>query len=110
MPQRSHATTRTPQRQGEFSHLLLVVLALLFPLPAGAYLDLAAARLQHLDNGLTLIVLEDHSLPVVSVQMLYRVGARNSWAMWCGRQGRKKQLLQPGKWLCISSAMGMRAG
>lgn len=80
MPQRSHATTRTPQRQGEFSRLLLVVLALLFPLPAGAYLDLAAARLQHLDNGLTLIVLEDHSLPVVSVQMLYRVGARNETA------------------------------
>jgi zinc protease len=56
---------------------MMGVLVWLFPLPASAYLDLAAARLEHLDNGLTLIVLEDHTLPVVSVQMLYRVGARN---------------------------------
>ena len=30
-----------------------------------------------LDNGLELIVLEEHALPVVSVQMLYRTGARD---------------------------------
>ena len=53
---------------------------MLAPLPASAYLDLAAARVEHLQNGMTLIVLEDHSLPVVSVQMLYRVGARNETA------------------------------
>ncbi len=30
-----------------------------------------------LDNGLTVIILEDRNFPVVSVQMLYRIGARN---------------------------------
>lgn len=77
MPHRSHPQTRAQQSKREFIPLTMVALALLFPLPASARLDLAAARLEHLDNGLTLIVLEDHSLPVVSVQMLYRVGARN---------------------------------
>ncbi len=53
---------------------------MLVPLTAIAWLDLAAARVESLPNGMTLIVLEDHSLPVVSVQMLYRVGARNETA------------------------------
>ncbi|MSQ97682.1 MAG: insulinase family protein [Xanthomonadales bacterium] len=53
---------------------------MLAPLPAAAWLDLAAAHVEHLQNGMTLIVLEDHSLPVASVQMLYRVGARNETA------------------------------
>lgn len=35
------------------------------------------ARVSRFDNGLTLIVLEEHSLPSVSVQMLYRTGARD---------------------------------
>jgi len=45
-----------------------------------ANLDFSNARVSHLDNGMTLIVLEEHTLPVVSVQMLYRVGARNETA------------------------------
>ncbi len=49
----------------------------LFPLLANASLDLSAATVQELDNGLTVIVLEEHSFPVVSVQMLYKSGARN---------------------------------
>ncbi len=56
---------------------ILFAALMLAPLPAVAWLDLSAARVEHLQNGMTLIVLEDHSLPVVSVQMLYRVGARN---------------------------------
>jgi predicted Zn-dependent peptidase len=56
---------------------LLLTALLAFAPGASAYLDLAAADLHRLDNGLTLIVLENHELPVVSVQMLYRVGARN---------------------------------
>ncbi|HLF30843.1 MAG TPA: pitrilysin family protein, partial [Xanthomonadales bacterium] len=52
----------------------------IMPVPAFAWLDLSAARIEHLDNGLTLIVLEDHSFPLVSVQALYRVGARNETA------------------------------
>ena len=57
--------------------LMIAVLLWLYVPAASAHLDLAAARLERLNNGLTLIVLEDHYLPVVSVQMLYRAGARN---------------------------------
>src|SRR5262245_63010150 len=42
--------------------------------PAPASLDVAEAML---DNGLRVLVLEDHRSPVVSVQMWYRVGSRN---------------------------------
>ncbi|MGB5293374.1 MAG: insulinase family protein, partial [Thermoanaerobaculia bacterium] len=52
------------------------LLALLFASPVAA-LDLSRAEVSKLDNGLTLIVLEDRTLPVVSVQVLYRVGARH---------------------------------
>ncbi len=51
--------------------------ALLAVSTAQADLDLSRAGIQYLDNGLTLIVLEVPELPVVSVQMLYKVGARN---------------------------------
>jgi predicted Zn-dependent peptidase len=44
---------------------------------ASAAIDLSAARVERLANGLTVIVLEEPTLPVVSVQMLYAVGARN---------------------------------
>jgi len=57
-------------------HLMLMALFAL-PGPAVAYLDLSAAQVETLDNGLTVIVLEDHSFPVVSVQMLYKSGARD---------------------------------
>jgi len=61
--------------------LLGLVLSVFFsaclPGMALAYLDLSAARVEKLDNGLTVIVLENHSLPVVSVQMLYKSGARD---------------------------------
>jgi zinc protease len=50
---------------------------MLFSSSALAAIDLRNASLQRLDNGLTVIVLEDRSFPVVSVQMLYRVGARD---------------------------------
>lgn len=49
----------------------------LLPAIAAAYLELADARVERLDNGLTVIILENHSFPVVSVQMLYTVGARD---------------------------------
>lgn len=56
---------------------LLTVLALLVPAVAVAALDLNRATIDRLDNGLELIVLEEHALPIVSVQMLYRTGARD---------------------------------
>ena len=40
-------------------------------------IDLSSASRSQLDNGLTLMILEDHTFPVVSVQMLFMVGARN---------------------------------
>ena len=43
--------------------------------PASAELDLTRAEISHLPNGLTVIMLEDHSFPVVSVQMLYKSGS-----------------------------------
>ncbi len=46
-------------------------------MPAHAELDLRNASVDRLDNGLTLILLEDRRFPVVSVQMLYRIGARD---------------------------------
>jgi zinc protease len=54
---------------------LLVVSASFLP-AAGAALDLAQATVARLDNGLELIVLEERTLPIASVQMLYKVGAR----------------------------------
>lgn len=45
--------------------------------PAGAELDLRNATTDRLDNGMTVILLEDRNFPVVSTQMLYRVGARD---------------------------------
>ena len=44
---------------------------------AAAAIDLRNAAVERLDNGLTVILLEDRNFPVVSTQMLYRVGARN---------------------------------
>lgn len=44
---------------------------------AFAEIDLRNATVERLDNGMTVILLVDRNFPVVSVQMLYRVGARN---------------------------------
>ena len=52
----------------------LCLVAIVSPLAA---IDLARAEVSRLDNGLTLVVLEDRTFPVVSVQVLYRVGARH---------------------------------
>lgn len=56
---------------------LAVAGALLAAAPAQAALDLTHATVHRLDNGLTVVVLEEPALPVVSVQMLYRVGAKH---------------------------------
>ena len=44
---------------------------------AAAEIDLQNATVERLDNGMTVILLEDRNFPVVSTQMLYRVGARD---------------------------------
>lgn len=58
--------------------LVAVCLAgLLFAANASAALDLRKASVHTLDNGLTLLMLEERTFPVVSVQTVYRVGARD---------------------------------
>jgi len=55
--------------------ILFATAALTIAAPASAELDLRRADVSHLPNGLTVIMLEDHSFPVVSVQMLYKNGS-----------------------------------
>lgn len=57
-------------------HRLLFLTLALAPCAANA-LDLKNVRVTHLDNGLTLLILEERALPVVSVQMAYKTGGRD---------------------------------
>lgn len=57
------------------ARILLAAAALLGAAPASAELDLNRVEVSHLPNGLTFIMLEDHSFPLVSVQMLYKSGS-----------------------------------
>lgn len=59
--------------------LVCLAALLLGSLPASAG-RLDGAVVERLPNGLTVLLLEDHTLPIVSVQMLYRVGGRNEQA------------------------------
>lgn len=56
------------------------LVAMVTPQPAAARLDLGRAEVSRLGNGLTVILLEDHSFPVVSTQMLYKSGSRDETA------------------------------
>lgn len=47
---------------------------------ASARLDLSRVGVVHLANGLTVLLLEDHSLPVVSTQVIYKSGSRDEAA------------------------------
>ncbi len=67
--------TRPPQRY--LRQLAALWLPLALVAQADEAIDLRNAAIETLDNGLTLILLEDRRFPVVSVQSLYRVGARD---------------------------------
>jgi predicted Zn-dependent peptidase len=54
---------------------LVAAAVLVIAAPASAELELRRASVSHLPNGLTVIMLEDHSFPLVSVQMLYKSGS-----------------------------------
>ncbi|HVU28875.1 MAG TPA: insulinase family protein, partial [Sphingomicrobium sp.] len=54
---------------------IVLAAAIALSSPAAAELDLDRAEVTHLQNGLTVIMLEDRSFPVVSVQMLYKSGS-----------------------------------
>ena len=58
-----------------WGRILLAAAALTAAAPASAGLDLKRASVSHLPNGLTVIMLEDHSFPLVSVQALYKSGS-----------------------------------
>ena len=55
---------------------LFLAFILTFPAFASAY-DLNKIHSTKLPNGLTVLILEDHIQPLVSTQVLYKVGARN---------------------------------
>src|SRR6185436_13784146 len=63
---------RPPQLAAALLTIASVAAAPAPTLPAGP--DVAEATL---DNGLRVLVLEDHRSPIVSVQVWYRVGSRN---------------------------------
>jgi len=62
---------------------LAFIAALLIASPAVA-IDLSGASVERFDNGLALIMLEDRTFPVVSIQTVYRAGAKDDPA---GRLG-----------------------
>jgi zinc protease len=66
--------------QYEWLRALGMAAAIFAASPAQAELDLKRAEVSRLPNGLTVILLEDHSFPVVSVQALYKSGARDETA------------------------------
>lgn len=57
------------------ARLLLAAALFATASPGSAELDLNRADVSHLPNGLTVIMLQDHSFPVVSVQALYKSGS-----------------------------------
>jgi predicted Zn-dependent peptidase len=60
---------------------LLSVLSAAVPATAGEKIEVAIkATVETLDNGLKVILVEDHSVPVISYQTFFRVGARNERA------------------------------
>lgn len=68
---------RSNQNFPPWHPVVLGILLLFLPGPATARLDLAAAVVERLDNGLTVIVLEESAFPLVSVQVVYRAGAKH---------------------------------
>lgn len=58
-----------------WARIIVAAAALAIAMPASAELDLRRADVSHLSNGLTVIMLEDHSFPLVSVQALYKSGS-----------------------------------
>ncbi|NQV86813.1 MAG: insulinase family protein [Woeseiaceae bacterium] len=70
------ASMRNPRTRGTALRWLIAT-TLLATGSVSAELDLQNASVKRLSNGLTVILLEDRNFPVASVQMLYRVGARD---------------------------------
>src|SRR5690349_737532 len=56
---------------------VLVLLALVTAVSTGTAAEPARVVTATLDNGLRVLLLEDHRSPIVSLQLWYRVGSRN---------------------------------
>lgn len=70
------ARSRMPDGGCRIVTAFFLLALLVFPGHAPAY-DLSAVKIEKLQNGLTVMMLEDHTQPLVSTQMLYKVGGRN---------------------------------
>jgi zinc protease len=57
--------------------LTSVFLLLFLPVISVNAYDLSKARIEKLQNGLTVMIFEDRTQPLVSTQVLYKVGSRN---------------------------------
>jgi predicted Zn-dependent peptidase len=68
-----------PTRRPATCAALAIALWALQAVTGHAQLDPGRAIVEKFENGLTLILLEERSLPSVSVQMLYRVGAKDEY-------------------------------
>jgi zinc protease len=73
-PPRPYRSNRNFPR---WQHIVFGLALLVLPGLASARLDLSAATVERLDNGLTVIVLEEPAFPLVSVQAVYRAGAKH---------------------------------
>jgi zinc protease len=58
-------------------YLFITLSVLFFPFFNSFAYDLNEVRIEKLENGLTLMILEDHTQPLISTQVLYKVGGRN---------------------------------
>lgn len=65
-----------PDARSRMPDFVFAFLILLIGASLQAY-DLNQVRIERLQNGLTVMMLEDHTQPLVSTQMLYKVGGRN---------------------------------
>lgn len=68
---------RRPLRKQLTAPRFLILSLLLWSVRYAGALDLSQAHIEKLGNGLTVMVLEDHTMPLVSTQALYKVGGRN---------------------------------
>ena len=91
----------TLKKMSQLLFCLIVFVSVLCALPGGAH----ATKVQEfvLDNGLKVLLLEDHKSPVVTFQVWYRVGSRNEkdgkaacpiFSSTCCSKGLKRQSLK----------------
>ncbi|MBN2134345.1 MAG: insulinase family protein [Acidobacteria bacterium] len=61
----------------KYTSLFLISFFLLFAVFAGAELKIEDVKVHQLDNGLRILLLEDHAIPNIALYTYFRVGSRN---------------------------------